>query len=164
MEAVRQMDLAEQHARALKPKTSAQELLYLENLHPVMESRTKEALWLGDHDLALERALEVTQLDPYDSKAWVELGEVRRARKEWAPAAEAYAVAGMLGPPASAIGRHMAGLCFRELGQATLAAYFFKETLEIDPRGFSAREEIRKLPDVGVLRALREWGRTTVKL
>lgn len=164
VQAVRQMDLAEQHARALQPKTSAQELLYLENLHPVMESRTKEALWLGDHDLALERALEVTQLDPYDSKAWVELGQVRRARKEWAPAAEAYAVAGMLGPPASAIGRHMAGLCFRELGQATLAAYFFKETLEIDPRGFSAREEIRKLPDVGVLRALREWGRTTVKL
>jgi len=36
MEAVRQMDLAEQHARALKPKTSAQELLYLENLHRVL--------------------------------------------------------------------------------------------------------------------------------
>jgi hypothetical protein len=158
------MDLAEQYARGLKPETSAQELLYLENLHPVMESRTKEALWLGDHDLALARALEVTRLDPYDSKAWVELGQVRRIRKELPLAAEAYTLAGMLGPPASAIGRHMAGVCYRDLGQHTLAAFFSKETLEIDPLGFSPRDEIRKLPDVPALRALKEWSRSTVKL
>ena len=33
-----------------------------------MESRTKEALRLGDLDLALERALAVVDIDPYDSK------------------------------------------------------------------------------------------------
>lgn len=154
---VRLMDLAERHARRMKPATSAQELLYLENLHPVMESRTKEALWLGDRDLALKRALEVVKLDPYDSKAWVELGQVRMRRREWARAAEAYVVAGMLGPPASAIGRHMAGVCFRKCGQDLLAAFFFKETLEVDPLGISPHDEIRTLPDAAVFKALKEW-------
>ena len=158
---VRQMDLAELHALAMKPTTEAQEILYLENLHPLMESRTKEALWLGDRELALSRALKVVELDPYDSKAWVEVGELRMLREEWERAAEAYVVAGMLGPPASAVGRHMAGVCFRKLGQHLLAAFFFKETLEVDPLGISPRNEIRALPDAAVLRALKEWNRRT---
>ena len=66
LEVVRLMDLAEYHALAMTPTNIAQELIYLENLHPVIESRTKEALWLGDLDLALTRALRVTDLDPYD--------------------------------------------------------------------------------------------------
>lgn len=151
------MDLAERHALSMKPATRAQELLYLENLHPLMESRTKEALWLGDRDLALARARKVVELDPYDSKAWVELGELRMLRKEWEHAAEAYAVAGMLGPPACAVGRYMAGVCLRQLGQDLLAAFFFKETLEFDPFGISSRDSISSLPDLAVLEALKKW-------
>ena len=157
----RVMDLAERHARSPKPVTPAQALLYRENLHAVLESRTKEALWHDDRAAALARALEVLEVDPYDSKAWAEVGEVRFARKEWHEAAQAYAVAGMLGPPASALGRHMAGLCLRELGQDLLAATFFKDAAELDPLGISPREEIHDLPDVAVLRALKEWSRTT---
>ena len=71
------MELAERHARGLQPRTEAQELLYLENLHPVLESRTKEALWLGDLELALERARAVVELDRYDSKTWVEWAKSR---------------------------------------------------------------------------------------
>jgi hypothetical protein len=88
-EVVRMMDLAEHHALAMAPTNDAQELLHLENLHPVIESRTKEALWLGDLDLALARAERLTDLDPYDSRVWLELGQVRLERNEFAPAAEA---------------------------------------------------------------------------
>jgi tetratricopeptide (TPR) repeat protein len=160
-EVVRLMDLAERHALQMTPSTSAEELLYLENLHPVMESRTKEALWLGDLDLALTRALKVIDLDPYDSKAWVELGEVRMRRAEYAPAAEAYVVAAMLGPPASAIARHMAGLCFKELGRDLMAAFFFKDAVEVDPLAISPRDEICELPEAKVLTVVKEWSRRT---
>jgi tetratricopeptide (TPR) repeat protein len=156
-EVVRMMDLAEEYALAAVPSNSAQKLLYLENIHPVLESRTKEALWLGDLDLAVARALRVVDLDPYDSKAWLELGQVRLRRKEPALAAEAYVVAATLGPPASAIARHMAGLCFRDLAQPLLGAFFFKAALEIDPRAISPHDEIQALPDVPVLTALKEW-------
>lgn len=160
-EVARVMDLAERHARNMNPATPAQELLYRENLHALFESRTKEALWRNDMDGALVRALEVVEVDPYDSKAWAEVGEVRFARKEWQETAQAYAMAAMLGPPASAIGRHMAGLCLRELGHELLAAAFLKDAAELDVLGISPREEIHDLPDVPVLKALKTWSRVT---
>lgn len=163
-ELVRMMDLAEHHARAMVPAGDAQELLYFENLHPMMESRVKEALWLGDFDLALERALYVVGLDTYDSRAWLELGQVRLRRKEPALAAEAYAVAAMLGHPSTAIARHMAGLCFRDLAQPLLAAFFFNAALDIDPRATSSHEEIHALPGAPVLEALKEWSLESVEL
>jgi len=156
------MDLAESHARSIKPRTPAQHLLYRENLHAVMESRTKEALWLGDKDEALSRSLEVIDVDPCDSKAWAELGEIRYLREEWKEASEAYATAAMLGPPASALARHMAGLCFRKLGQDMLAAFFFQDALERDPLGISPRHRINELPKLAVLDALKHWNNRPV--
>jgi tetratricopeptide (TPR) repeat protein len=153
----RTMDLAESHARNIKPGTPARDLLYRENLHAVMESRTKEALWLGDKDEALSRSLRVIEVDPCDSKAWAELGEIRYLRHELQEASEAYSTAAMLGPPASAVGRYMAGLCFRKLGQDMLAALFLKDTLECDPLGISPRHRINELPNVAVLDALKSW-------
>lgn len=163
-EVVRVMDRAERHARAMTPSSPAQEHLYLENLHALLESRTKEALWLGDEDRALACSLEVTNIDPYDAKAWVELGQIRFVREEWREAAGAYAASAMLGPPASAVGRHMAGVCLRKCGEDLLAALFFKDTLDTDPLGISSREEVHRLPDAGVLRALQDWTRSTLRL
>jgi tetratricopeptide (TPR) repeat protein len=153
----RTMDLAESHARNIKPGTPAQHLLYRENLHAVMESRTKEALWLGDKDEALSRSLKVIEVDPCDSKAWAELGEIHYLRLELKEASEAYSTAAMLGPPASAVGRYMAGLCFGRLGQDMLAALFLKDTLECDPLGISPRRRISELPNFAVLDALKSW-------
>ena len=156
-EVVRLMDLAERHGRAMTPIGPAQELVYLENLHPVMESRAKEALWLGDLDVALARTLAVVDLDPCDSRAWLEVGQVRLRRHELALAAEAYATAATLGAPSTAIARYMAGLCFRDLGQPLLAAFFFEAALAVDPRATSPHDGIQALPDLPVLAALKEW-------
>ena len=161
---VRMMDQAERHAMAVPPSTSAERILHLENLHALMESRAKEAIWLGDLDLAMLRARRVTEVDPFDSKAWTELGQVRMKRREWLPAAEAYAVAAILGPPASAIARYMAGTCLQHLGQPMLSALLFKDTLEIDPLSISAREALDHLPVDGLRKAVGEWMARTVEL
>lgn len=161
---VKTMDVAEHHARDLTPATPAQEILQRENLHAVLESRTKEALWLDDLDLAASRAAELTRVDPYDSKVWAELGQVHYLQENWQRAAEEYVVAAMLGPPASSVGRHMAGVCFRKLGLDFLAGFLFKETLEIDPLGISSRQEIFDLPDIEVLDTLKQWARSNVRL
>jgi len=156
--------MAEHHAHTMVPVDPVQEFLYLENLHPVLQSRAKEALWLGDLDLALKRAQGVVELDTHDSRAWLELGQVRLRRKEHALAAEAYVAAAILGPPASAIGRHMAGLCFRHLEQPLLAAFFFQAALATDPRAISPREELQVLPDAPVLTPLKEWSLDSLEL
>ena len=72
-------------------------------------------------------------------------------------AAEAYAFAAVLGPPASAIARHMAGVCFREMDQPLAAAFFFNSALEIDPSAVSAHEQIQALPNLAMLTVLKEW-------
>jgi hypothetical protein len=151
------MDLAERHARAMVAASDAQCLIRLENLYPVLESRTKEALWLGDLELALARAESLVDLDPYDSRAWLELGEVRLRRQEFALAAEAYATAATLGHPSRAVGLHMAGRCFDRLDQPLLAGFFFKASVEADAQAISPHDEIQRLPDVPVLRPLKDW-------
>ena len=161
---VKTMDIAEQHARDLTPTSAAEEILQRENLHAVLESRTKEALWLDDLDLAASRAAELTRVDPYDSKVWAELGQIHYLQENWRQAAEEYVVAAMLGPPASSVGRYMAGVCFRNLGLDILAAFLFKETLEIDPLGISSRQELLELPDIEVLDTLKQWARSNIRL
>lgn len=158
------MDLAQHHAYRMAPATPAQDHLFHENLHALMESRTKEALWLGDLEGALENARKVVQVDPYDAKAWVELGEVQFKREAWPEAAQSYAVAALLGPPASAVGRHMAGLCFCRMQEQSLAALFFKDALEYDPLGASPRTQILGLSQLPVQEALIAWSDSTLRL
>ena len=163
-EVCRTMDLAEQHASSIAPRTAAEHHLHLENLHALMESRTKEALWLGDHELALARARKVVEVDPHDAKAWMELGAIHFGRKEWRPAAEAYATAALLGPPACAPGRHMAGYCLRKAGEERLAVLFFKDALEMDPLGVSSLHEIHRLTEHAVHDILKSWTHATLRL
>ena len=109
-------------------------------------------------------AVAVVDVDPYDAKAWVELGQLHFARRQWHEAARAYATAALLGPPASAVGRYQCGVCLRQAGDDLLSALFFKDALEIDPLGISSHEAIHALPDVGILQALRDWSRDTQSL
>jgi hypothetical protein len=70
---IRTMDIAERQARDLAPTTAAEQILFRENLHAVLESRTKEALWLNDLDLAASRAAELTRIDPTIQKRGLNL-------------------------------------------------------------------------------------------
>jgi tetratricopeptide (TPR) repeat protein len=151
------MDLAERHGREMSATNKAQGILRLENLYPLLESRIKEAIWLGNLDSALTRAQALVDLDPYDSRAWIELGHVYFRRGDWAHAAEAFVVSATLGAPATAVGHHMAGLCFRRLGHPALAAHFFKSSLETDPHAISPHDQIQSLPDLPVFSALKQW-------
>ncbi|MFK7879436.1 tetratricopeptide repeat protein [Roseobacter sp.] len=160
---VKVMDAAEAAAKALKPANEAQELLRRENLHPLLESRTKEAIWLGDHDAALERAHQVTQVDPFEARGWLELGQVLMARKDFSEAANAYVKAAMIGPPASAIAYHMAGICYLELDQPVLAALLLKSAVDLDPGAVSTRHHIRELPDDVILQELKKWSLRTAQ-
>jgi len=161
-EMIRVMDLAEEYANALAPATEAQDVLRRENLHPLLESRTKEALWLGDLDSALVRATQVTELDPFEARGWLELGEVLMARRDWAKALDAYATAALIGPPASAIARHMAGLCLEKLGGTAASALMFKSAIDIDPGAVATRNKVQKLPETEVFDALKQWNLQTM--
>lgn len=158
------MDAAERCATALVPKDAAQDILMRENLHPLLESRTKEAIWLKDSDLALKRAKRVTEIDPFEARGWLEVGQVHLMLKDFQAAGDAYLTAAMIGPPASAIAYHMAGICFLELGQQAMAAIMLKSALDLDPGAVSTRDHLRRLPDEVVFRELKRWSLRTARL
>lgn len=164
VEVVRVMDLAEEYANALTPKDDAQDVLHRENLHPLLESRTKEAIWLGDLDAALVRATQVTRLDPFEARGWLELGEVHMARQDWDAATEAYCTAALIGPPASAIARHMIGVCMGKLDRPAAAAFMLKSAIDIDPGAISTRNLVHNLPETDVFNALKQWSLQSAEL
>lgn len=142
---VREMDFAEEYAVALQRDTEVRRILADENLHPLMQSRTKEALWLGELDLAEHRARRAIEIDPLDPRARMEVGEVLVSLGKIAEAATFYRSAAELGPPGTAIAWYMAGECYETLGDLDHACDCFVSALRIDPLGISAANRLADL-------------------
>ncbi len=159
-----EMDIAERLARSLEPDSQRERILKLENLHPLLESRTKEALWLGDLELAEARARElVDTIDPYDPKPRIELGEVLLKRGKVAEAAEAYTLAAQLGPPGTAIAWFMAGQCYEHLEQPLRACHCYLAAHTADPLGISALRRLHSLAQQSGRTTLAGWAQRSLE-
>jgi tetratricopeptide (TPR) repeat protein len=137
---VDEMALAEKYALELPRHNEVYHIAADEVLYPVLESRTKEALWLQDKDLALERVQKLVDLSPYDSRAWLQLGEVYIECEKPQEALAAYLHATRLAPPGREIAWFMAGQCYEELDNTELACDAYLAALQFDPLGIGAAE------------------------
>ncbi len=147
---VREMDLSESYADSLKGKDKWQQIVADENRTILFESRTKEALWLRDLDLAEERARKLVQREPFDPKYHVELGEVLFKQNQFEKALNSYRSAIRLGAPYTAIAWFMAGQCYHLLGDPEMACDFYLNCLKCDPLAISAVEQLAELsPHLG---------------
>jgi tetratricopeptide (TPR) repeat protein len=139
---VQEMDRSEQFALALPRPDATYAIAADEVLYPVLESRTKEALWLGDTDLALERARRAMELSPHDARAWLQLGQVHVERDAYVDALAAYRRAASLAPPGREIAWYMAGQCWEALDDLDSACDAYLVALQADPLGISAAEAL----------------------
>ncbi len=147
---VREMDLSESYANSVKGKDKWQEILAEENRTVLFESRTKEALWLRDFDLAEERARQLVQKDPLDPKYHVELGEVLFKQNKLEKALNSYRSAIRLGAPYTEISWFMAGQCYHLLGDLEMACDYYLNCLKCDPLAISAVQQLAELsPHLG---------------
>lgn len=94
-----ELDLAESLARRLPGDTPEQRWIRDQNFHPLLETRTKAALWAGDADGALAFATELRDHDPLDGKVHVQLGDVHVRRGDSRAALACYLTAAALGSP-----------------------------------------------------------------
>ncbi len=154
---VQEMDVAEEYARSLHPADEVQKILADENLHPLMQSRTKEAIWLGDLDLAEQRARRMIEVDPLDPRARMEVGEVLVSKGDIVQAAQFYRSAAELGPPGTAIAWFMAGQCYESLDDPEHASDCYLATLRVDPLGISAAERLADITKLTGNTALNRW-------
>lgn len=154
---VQEMDLAEEYACSLCPANEVQKILANENLHPLMQSRTKEAIWLGNIDLAEERVRRMIDVDPLDPRARMEIGEVLVSKGDIAQAASFYRSAAELGPPGTAIAWFMAAQCYESLNDLDHASDCYLATLRVDPLGISAAERLSEITRLTGNTAVNRW-------
>jgi tetratricopeptide (TPR) repeat protein len=156
---VREMDLAEKHALALPRSDEVHRTAADEVLFPVLESRIKEALWLRDNDLALDRARRLLALSSNDARVWLQMGEVYLECERYDDALAAYRAAVPLAPPGREVAWFMAGQCFEALDDLESACDAYVASLNSDPLGIAAAEQLedvaRRLDRTSVLRWVR---------
>jgi tetratricopeptide (TPR) repeat protein len=156
---VREMDACQALAEKLLEicQDEVQEIAAHENLTTVFESRTKEALWLGDVDLAEMRARQVVDRDPYYPKYRLQLGEVLLKKGKIDEAANMYRSAARLGPPGTPIAWFMAGQCHETLGELELACDCYLASIQMDELAISAVKRLNKLASRLDNQVLESW-------
>jgi tetratricopeptide (TPR) repeat protein len=156
---VQEMDLCQALAENLicESKSEVEKITAYENLTTVFESRTKEALWLGDIDLAEERAKIMVQREPLYSRYRLQLGEILIKQKKIEDAAKMYRSAARLGPPGTAIALFMAGQCYETLGELDIACDCYLDSVRMDSLAISAVERLNKLAPALGNSALIKW-------
>jgi tetratricopeptide (TPR) repeat protein len=141
------MDICQSLAEELtrECKNESERLSAYDTLITVFESRTKEALWLGDIDLAEERAKKMVAMEPLYSRYRLQLGEILLKQNKFEEAAKIYRSATRLGPPGMAIAWFMAGQCHERLREIDIACDCYLASLQMDELAISAVEKINKL-------------------
>lgn len=154
-EAAAMLDDAEALAREALADPAAR-LHAEENLHAVLETRSKEALAAGDLDLALQRAIALTDHDPLDAKVWAQRGDIEAAAGSTTSALASYRRAARLGAPATGAAWRKAGTCWERLGDQRAARDAFLRAVDADAGDLAAllgaHRSAKALSDVPVLR------------
>ena len=158
---IEEMDLAEEHARHLISiaRTGKESLVAQENLMIVLLSRCKEAVTLGDLDLAEVRCREMASYDQLDPKNFLELGNILSRRGKTEEALDAYRRASLLGPPETPTARFMMGKHLEVLGWKEAAADCYLQVLQVDPLGYSAVQRLHDLARSLGWSAMANWSR-----
>lgn len=152
-----ELDRAEEHARDLPDGTEQQALVRRQNLHPLLETRTRAAAAANDLDAALRYAHELAALDPYDGKVLLGLGDVAMRAGDTAAAVEAYRRAAMLGAPHAARARVALGRHLEHAGDEEGALDSFLAAAHADPTAYTAVAAVHRLAERTGRADLADW-------
>lgn len=154
---VEEMSLCESYARNLTCETELEKVVARECLCLAIETRSKEAIWLKDLELAEERVRLIVEIEPLEPRYHLELGEVLTKLGKIEEAAKVYRSATRLGPPGTPVAWFMAGQCHEKMGELELACDCYLTSLQIEPEAISVVKHLSNIsPRLGN-RALTNW-------
>jgi tetratricopeptide (TPR) repeat protein len=116
-------------------------------IYPVLQSRVKEAIWLGDLDTALARALAYRDSCRLDVYGWMSCGDVYLKQGDTQNALCAYQEALRLAPPGASLLHFMVASCFENLGETDSALEHYLASLRFDHLAISSAEGALRLAD-----------------
>lgn len=111
-----ELDEAEAWAERIDPPTPAAAVVARHNMHPLLETRSKVAMWRGDHARAVRYARRLCRLDPADAKVHMNLADLLAGTGRAAEAIDRYQMAAGMGPPYEVLCWHKLALCLQRHG------------------------------------------------
>ncbi len=158
------LTLCEMLARSLHGDSQRELVLKKENIFPMLESVSRGRAYLGDRSRARELMEEiVTDIDPIDVKAWLQVGQIRRESGDLRGALDAYLTGGRIGVPHGKIAWFEAGKCFEQMGEEVEAIRCYLRSLRKSPTGLSPLIRIEALSQRVGDDYLKAWARSILK-
>jgi tetratricopeptide (TPR) repeat protein len=151
------MTRAEELARSAARDDPDQEVAADEMLYAALESRLKEALWIKDTALALERANEYVTLSPSSARGYMHRADVLFRVGEWARCRRDCLEAARLAPPHADEALFLLGQCYEKEESPDEAINAYLGALRADPLAISAVERLIELTRLHERAALRDW-------
>lgn len=159
----KEAEICESNARSLTPETEKQKLLYKENLFPMMESMARTFAHLGEFKVSLNLMEEiVNQVDPFDAKAWIQVGELREKNGELERALEAFQCAIDLSMPLGAIACFRAGRVSEKLEDFRKAKHYYIRSLKFCPKGLSPLQRLNAISKKMGDSYLKDWSESNL--
>jgi tetratricopeptide (TPR) repeat protein len=150
------LDECEQLAWQAPDDTEDLALLKAENLRAMLETRSREAQWSGDIELAVHRQRALVRHDPLDGRLHSDLGVTLLRHRGPADALAYFEQAATLGPPFTAVSWALVGYCRGRLGASAAARRALMAAVRLDPGAVSVFDSLSRDGD----RAVARWART----
>lgn len=141
-----ELDEAERLAGEFRPRDDIEWMLWGQNMHPLLETRGREAFDAGDLELARQRIGRLADLDPLHPKVHLQVGSLELAAGQPERALAAYRTAADLGAPWTSFAWFMIGHCLELLGDGRAAEQAFVQAIRVDPGNIDARRRIAARP------------------
>ncbi|MFJ4653457.1 tetratricopeptide repeat protein [Nocardia sp. NPDC088792] len=151
------MTRAEELARSAHRNDPGQAIAADEMLYAALESRIKEALWIRDTTLALDRADEYIALSPSSARGYMHRAEVLFRAGQWTRCRTDCMEAARLAPPHADEALFLLGQCYEKEDSPDEAIGAYLNVLRTDPLAISAAERLVELAQRHARPALRDW-------
>ncbi|MDN3354462.1 hypothetical protein [Actinomadura sp. DC4] len=140
-----ELERAERYAVAMPSGSVGEDTMRRQYLHPLLETRIREANWLGDLDLSVARAERLIELDPLEPKVYITAGDVHLRAGDRGRAVERYRQAAVLGPPYTVLSRYKLGCALEAAGDLDGALSEFVAALRAEPGAVTCARAAQRL-------------------
>lgn len=122
-------------------------------------------LTTNNHNSVLDYAIQQIQLDPYNAKAYYQLGNIYYHKKDYNQSSKYFSTAADFGPFASMgtpISWFYAGISYEKIGNLEMALNSYLEAIKFDPFGKSILDRIIVLAEKLNINPIINWAKERI--
>ena len=159
----KQAEECKKSAIDIVPQSALQEDLKLDNMYAMLETMSRIYEYLEEPDKAISYMEEIVSFDPFDCKAWMQVGDVRsRLGAPRETVVIAYKKAIKYGVPSAQLAAYKLGHIYEQMSDLPNALSAYIKAIRFDPFGISALERITYLAQELSEVQIRSWSKAHI--